>query len=112
MKDYEKIKLFFDEHKQSIDDKGFSGRLFATIDVLPEPKPRYDKTRVIIAIFGVAGALLFALLGGYSALIDGLSQMGSIATDYKSATPEIVISIFFTTCALFSLGRFAIREAE
>ena len=59
MKDNEKIKLFFDEHKQSIDDKGFSGRLFATIDVLPEPKPRYDKTRVIIAIFGVAGALLF-----------------------------------------------------
>jgi len=112
MKEDEKIKLFFDEHKQSIEDKGFSGRLFATLDVIPEPQPRYDKTRVIIALFGVLGVLLFALLGGYSALIEGLTQMGSIATDYKSATPEIVISIFFTSCALFFLGRFAIRETE
>jgi hypothetical protein len=112
MKDDEKIKMFFDEHKQKIEDDGFTGRLFATLDVLPEPKPRHEKSRLIIAIFGAVGALLFAFLGGYSALIEGLTQMGSIAADYKSATPEIIISIFFTACALVSLGRYAIRETE
>ena len=110
MKEDDKIKMFFDEHKQSIEDNGFSGRLFANLDVLPEPKPKYEKSRLIIAIFGAVGALLFAILGGYSALLDGLSQLGSVFGDLKSATPEIVISIFFSVCALFSLGRYAIRE--
>lgn len=112
MEDDEKIKMFFDEHKQKIEDNGFTGRLFATLDVLPEPKPKYEKSRLIIAIFGAVGALLFAILGGYSALIDGLTQLASVTADYKSATPEIVISVFFTGCALFSLGRYAIRESE
>lgn len=112
MKDDDKIKMFFSEHKQKIEDEGFTGRLFATLDVLPEPKPRYDKSRMITAGFGIVGAILFAAFGGYSALLDGLSQVGSIFADVKSATPEIVISVFFTGCALFSLGRYAIRETE
>lgn len=111
MKD-ENIKQFFTEHKQEIPDEGFSNRLFAALDCLPEPKPRTDRSRMITAIFAAVGFILFAVLGGYSILIEGLSSMGSIFVNYKSATPEIVIAIFFTICALFALGRFAVKDNQ
>ena len=104
------IKQFFSEHKQEISDEGFSNRLFAALDCLPEPEPRADKSRFVTAIFAAFGFALFVLLGGYSILIDGLSSMGEIFVNYKSATPEIVIAILFTFCALFALGRFAIKD--
>jgi len=55
---------------------------------------------------------LFAVLGGYSILIEGLSSMGGIFVNYKSATPEIVIAMIFTFCALFALGRYAITDTQ
>ena len=63
MKD-ENIKQFFTEHKQEIPDEGFSNRIFAALDCLPEPKPRVDRSRMITAIFASVGFILFAMLGG------------------------------------------------
>lgn len=111
MKD-ENIKQFFTEHKQELPDEGFSNRIFAALDCLPEPKPRVDRSRMITAIFAAFGFILFALLGGYSVLLEGLSSAGGIFVNYKSATPEIVITVFFTFCALFSIGRFAIKDTQ
>lgn len=111
MKD-DNIKQFFTEHKQEIPDEGFSNRLFAALDCLPEPKPRVDRSRMITAIFAAVGFVLFAVLGGYSILIEGLSSMGGIFVNYKSATPEIVIAMIFTFCALFALGRYAITDNQ
>ncbi len=105
------IKQFFLEHKQEVTDEGFSNRLFATLDCLSEPKPRVDKSRFLTAVFAAFGFALFVLLGGYSILIDGLSSMGVIFVNYKSATPEIVIAIIFTFYALFALGRFAVEDS-
>ncbi|NTU95726.1 MAG: hypothetical protein HGA52_06725 [Bacteroidales bacterium] len=67
---------------------------------------------MITAIFAAAGFILFAVLGGYSILIEGLSSMGGIFVNYKSATPEIVIAMIFTFCALFALGRFAVKDNQ
>lgn len=111
MKD-ENIKQFFTEHKQELPDEGFSNRIFAALDCLPEPKPRIDRSRMITAIFAAAGFILFALLGGYSVLLEGLSSVGGVFVNYKSATPEIIITVFFTFCALFSIGRFAIKDTQ
>lgn len=111
MKD-ENIKQFFTEHKQELPDEGFSNRIFAALDCLPEPKPRVDRSRMITSIFAAFGFILFALLGGYSVLLEGLSSAGGIFVNYKSATPEIVITVFFTFCALFSIGRFAIKDTQ
>ncbi|EKD31447.1 MAG: hypothetical protein ACD_77C00330G0005 [uncultured bacterium] len=111
MKD-ENIKQFFTEHKQEIPDESFSNRIFAALDCLPEPKPRVDRSRMITAIFAAVGFILFAMLGGYSVLLEGLSSVGGIFVNYKSATPEIVITIFFTFCALFSIARFAIKDTQ
>ena len=104
------IEQFFSGHKQKITDEGFSNRLFATLDCLPEPKPRVDKSRFVTAIFAAFGFVLFVLLGGYSIFIDGLSSMGVVFVNYKLVTPEIVIAILFTFYALFALGRFAIED--
>ncbi|PKP37034.1 MAG: hypothetical protein CVT97_07250 [Bacteroidetes bacterium HGW-Bacteroidetes-14] len=109
MKD-DNIKMFFNEHKQTIADEGFSSRLFATLDCLPEPKPKADKTPFVMVISITLGVILFGLFGGYSILFEGLSSVGVVFTNYKSATPEIIISVFFTLCSLFALGRYAIRD--
>ena len=105
------LEQFFSEHKQEITDEGFSNRLFAALDCLPEPKPRIDKSRFVTAIFAAFGFALFIMFGGYSIFIDGLSSMGVIFVNYKSATPEIVIAIIFTFYALFALGRFAVEDS-
>jgi len=100
MKD-DNIKMFFDEHKQNIADDGFSSRLFATLDCLPEPKPKTDKTPFVMVISITIGVILF---------FEGLSSVGVVFTNYKSATPEIIISVFFTFCSLLALGRYAIKD--
>ncbi|HCT95148.1 MAG: hypothetical protein A2X19_02205 [Bacteroidetes bacterium GWE2_39_28] len=104
------IKRFFDEHKQTINDEGFSERLFATLDCLPQPVVKKDRSRLIMMLFAIAGFLIFVLLGGYSAVIEGLSSLGGAFSDVKSATPEIVVSFLLSALAIFALGKFVTEE--
>lgn len=111
MKD-ENINKFFKEHKQTIENEGFDERLFSTLDCLPAPAPRVDRTNLIISVFALIGLALFIFLGGYNALIGGLSSIGTLFKfgDFKSIKPEVVISLLFMVCSLFAIGRFAYKE--
>ena len=109
MKD-DNIKRFFDDHKQSITDEGFSQRLFATLDCLPEPKQERDKSKMVTLLFALSGVILFVLLGGYSELIKGLATFGEIFTDISKFTPEIAITLLFTACSIFAAGKFAVES--
>lgn len=101
------IKRFFDDHKQTINDQGFSERLFATLDCLPQPIVKKDSSRIVIPLFALAGFVIFALLGGYGAIIDGLTSFGGAVSDVKSATPEIVVSFLLTALAIFGVSKYA-----
>lgn len=106
----ENINRFFKEHKQPIENDGFNERLLAHLDCLPAPAPRVDRSKMIISIFATIGLSIFILLGGYNALISGLSSMGSLFDDFKLIKPEVVVSVVFMMCSIFELGRFAIQE--
>ncbi|MEN6619119.1 MAG: DUF5056 domain-containing protein [Rikenellaceae bacterium] len=109
MKD-DNINKFLKEHKQTIENDGFSDRLFAHLDYIPAPEPRIDRSRLIIAIFATLGLAIFILLGGYSALINGLGSMGSLFGDIKLIKPEVIVPVVFMICSLFAIGKFAIEE--
>ena len=106
------IKRFFDDHKQTINDQGFSERLLATLDCLPQPAVKKDRSWIIIPLFALAGFLIFVLLGGYSAIIDGLTSLGGAFSDVKSATPEIVVSFLLTALAIFAVGKYVNEEVS
>ena len=109
MKD-DKIDKFFKEHKQTIENEGFNERLFSHLDCLPAPAPRIDRTRLIITVFSLLGIAIFILLGGFSALIGGLSSMGSLFGNIRLVKPEVVVPVVFMVCLLFALGKYAIQE--
>ena len=109
MKD-DNIKRFFDDHKQTISDEGFSERLFATLDCLPQPVIKKDRSRFVMTVFALAGFLIFVLLGGYSAIIDGLTSLGGTFSELKSVTPEIVVSFLLTALTIFGVSKFANEE--
>ncbi len=108
MKD-DNIKQFFQSHKQSIADEGFSERLFSALDCLPQP--RLAKSRrgtIITSVFGLIGFLIFAAVGGYSAMIEGLVAFQDAVFDRSLITPQIIISVLFIGCSLFAVGKFAV----
>ena len=111
MKD-DNIKRFFDDHKQTIGDEGFSERLFATLDCLPQPVIKKDRSKFIMPVFALVGFVIFVLLGGYSAIIDGLISLGGAFSDVKSATPEIVVSFLLTALAIFGVSKYANEVAS
>ncbi len=111
MKD-EGIKRFFDNHKQTISDEGFSERLFSALDCLPAPKPATDRSSIIILISALAGFLLFVALGGYSAVIDGLASAGYAITDRANLTSEIIVSVLLATFSVFAAGKVAIEKTR
>lgn len=115
------IKEFLDQHKQKIEDDGFSERLFATLECLPKPthankegsiNRKYISTNSIITlVFTFIGVVLFFIFGGYAVIIESLVSLGSIIEGNMLVTPQIIISILFLISSLFVLGKFAI-EAE
>ncbi len=109
MKD-DKIKRFFDDHKQAVEDGGFSERIFATLDCLPEPKPKRDRAKLTTLIFTIVGILLFVIAGGYTEILKALATFGNLFTDVNKITPEIVVALVFTACSIFAVGRFAVKE--
>jgi len=109
MKD-DNIKRFFDDHKQAVEDGGFSERIFATLDCLPEPKPKRDRAKLTMLIFTIAGILLFVIAGGYTEILKALATFGNLFTDVNMITPEIVVALVFTACSIFAVGRFAVKE--
>jgi len=109
MKD-DNIKRFFDDHKQAVEDGGFSERIFATLDCLPEPQPKRDRAKMTTLLISIAGVLLFVIAGGYSEIIKALATFGEIFTDINKLTPEIAIALIFTACSIFAVGRFAAKE--
>jgi hypothetical protein len=104
------IKEFFDNHKQSIGDEGFSERLFATLDCLPQPKPVVDRGKILMAIFTFIGFILFALLGGYSELIAILVSLAPVVEDLSLFTPQMALAILFIGCSLFAVGKYALES--
>ncbi len=109
MKD-ENINKFFKEHKQTIENDGFSERLFAHLDCIPAPAPRVDRSKLIISVFALIGLVLFIILGGHEALISGLGSMGSLFGEFKSIKPEVVVPVVFMVISLFAIGKFAVEE--
>ncbi|PKP07361.1 MAG: hypothetical protein CVU10_07415 [Bacteroidetes bacterium HGW-Bacteroidetes-5] len=109
MKD-DNIKRFFDDHKQSIVDEGFSQRLFATLDCLPEPKQERDKSKIVMLLFTLFGFILFVFLGGYGELIKGLVSIGDVVANFSLLSPEIVVAVLFTLCSVFAVGKFAVES--
>lgn len=121
------IKDFFAQHKQKIEDNGFSERLFAQLECLPKPvstavasaqvlnrvevfKGFYLSVNSIITLlFTFVGIALFFSFGGYSVVIESLVSIGDAIVDFSLVTPQIVISILFLIFSLFFLGKFAIE---
>ena len=104
------LNKFFAEHKQVIENDGFKERLFSHLDCLPAPKPRADRSELIISIFAAIGFVLFVVLGGYKVLITGLSSMGSLFGNIKLITPEVIFPVIFMACSIIALARYAIKE--
>jgi hypothetical protein len=104
------IKEFLDHHKQSIADDGFSERLFATLDCLPQPKPVVDRGKILMAIFAFTGFILFALFGGYSELMDTLVSLAPVVDDISLFTPQMALAILFIGCSLFAVGKYALES--
>ncbi len=104
------IDRFFKNHKQSIEDDGFSQRLFSTLECLPQPKPRKKvvNSYVLTAIFAAIGFIIFMVTGGYSLIIDQFSQVGTIVHNYKSISPEMIISVVIIFMSLFGVAKFAL----
>ncbi|MDD2583756.1 MAG: DUF5056 domain-containing protein [Bacteroidales bacterium] len=113
------IKEFLDQHKQKIEDNGFSDRLFATLDCLPKPLPAHKETfvksqgisinSIITLTFSLIGVALFFVFGGYIAIIESLVSLGGVIEGTVLITPQFIISILFLISSLFVLGRFAIE---
>ncbi len=110
MKDDNKIRGFFEDHKQSVDDNGFSERVFAALDCLPQPKPVVDRSNLLKALFAFAGFILFVVFGGYSELINALLSIAPVVDDLSLFTPQIAIAIIFTVCSLFAVGKYALES--
>lgn len=104
------INKFFKEHRQTIKNDGFSERLFSQLDCIPAPAPKIDRSRLIISIFTVVGVVIFIILGGFSALINGLGSMGTLFRGFDSIRPEVVVSVVFILTTLFAAGKFALEE--
>ena len=109
MKD-EKIKRFFRENTQKIENDGFAGRIFNHLEYLPRPEERISRRSLLVSIFAVAGLILFIILGGYSALISALGNIGSVISGRSVITPEVVIPVFLMICFMFAGGRYAIDK--
>ncbi len=103
------LDRFFKDHKQSIEDDGFSQRLFSTLECLPQPKPKKRELNsyALTAIFAAVGFLIFMITGGYSLIIEQFSQVGSLVHNYKSVSPEMIISIIVIFLSLFGVTKFA-----
>jgi len=113
------IKEFFAQHKQIIEDKGFSERLFASLECMPKPvyvsktgHMKYiSRNGIIVLFFTFVGIVLFSVFGGYSVVIESLVSLGSSIANASLITPQLIVSILFLLCSLFALGKFAV-EAE
>jgi hypothetical protein len=108
------IKHFFDDNKQKIEDGGFSDRVFMALDYIPEPGKRkrvsFIRSNWLISVLcATGGFVLFTLFGGYTAVLDGISQLGSAVHDIKLLTPEMIVSFLLVSCSLFAVGKFAIE---
>lgn len=113
MKDAD-IKQFFDDNRQKVEDGGFSERIFMALDYLPEPKKTgrmsfMRSTRMVSLLFTIVGFVLFVLFGGYTAILDGMSQLGKVISDVTLLTPETLVSIILVVCSLFAIGKFAVE---
>jgi hypothetical protein len=107
--DYRK---FFDDHKQTVQDNGFSDRLFATLDCLPAPVVKKDKSKIIILAFALTGILIFILLGGYAEVISGLASFGGAVADTSLLTPEIIISFILAVISVFAVSKIALDQTN
>lgn len=117
------MKEFFAQHKQNIEDEGFSERLFATLECMPNPIPipiaKVEKFRgrylsinnIVMLLFTLVGFALFFIFGGYSVVIESLVLLSSAVTNIALFTPQIIISILFLIGSLFAVGKLAI-DAE
>ncbi|MFA6770363.1 MAG: DUF5056 domain-containing protein [Bacteroidales bacterium] len=115
------IKEFFDQKKQTIEDNGFSERVFAALEYMPNHasitslehfKKRFiSMNGIIVMLFTLLGFVLFFIFGGYAAVIESLISVGNVVAGTTLVTPQLILSILFLFCLLFALGKFAI-EAE
>jgi len=104
------IKTFLSSHKETLPEDGFNARLFNTLDYLPQPKHSANRSPLIVGIFAGIGILLFVLLGGYNALLNGLSTMDRIFFDLNALTPDILSACIMLALAFVALIRFAARS--
>lgn len=104
------VKEFLISHKETLPEDGFNIRLFNTLDCLPQPRPKKDRSTLIIGVFSGIGFLLFVLLGGYHVLLNGLSTMGRVFINIHSMTPDILTTCILLALAFVALIRFTVRS--
>ena len=104
------VKTFLSSHKETLPEDGFNARLFNTLDCLPQPRPAKNRSSLIIGIFSGIGFLLFVLLGGYSALLNGLSSMDQVFVNIYAITPDVLTACIMLGLAFIALIRFAARS--
>jgi hypothetical protein len=106
----DKIQEFFQSHKEIVPDDAFQARLFNTLDCLPMPQTRPNRTPMIIACSTLVGFLLFVLSGGFGIVLDGLSRLGSVFVDAKAFTPNVVSACIVLVLLFAALTGFAVRS--
>lgn len=103
------VKIFINQHKETLSGEGFNARLFNTLDVLPQPKTRKNKDPFIVGVSAGIGIVLFVLLGGYGVLMNGLSSIGQVFIDVRTLTPDVLTACIMLALLFVGLIRFAAR---
>ena len=104
------VKAFLNSHKETLPEDGFNTRLFNTLDCLPQPRTAKNRSSLIIGVFSGIGFLLFVLLGGYSALLNGLSSMDQLFVNIHALSPDVLTACIMLGLAFIALIRFAVRS--